>query len=411
MVTLSDCNAMDSRDPLAHARDRFVLPAEIVYLDGNSLGALPRSALPRVSRVVDIEWGRDLITSWNRHDWIGLPRRLGTRLAPLIGATPDEVIVADSTSVNLFKLAVAAIRLNAPRRVILTERSNFPTDLYVLQGLVALLGDVAELRMVARDEVVSAVDKDVALLALTHGDFRTGELHDMRSLTAKAHDAGALMLWDLSHSAGAMALSLGADGVDLAIGCGYKYLNGGPGAPAYLYVAQRHQREMRQPLTGWMGHASPFDFGVQYMPADGMTHLLCGTPPVVSMAAFEEGLKTFDGVDMRALRTKSMALGDLFIQLVAERCADAGFEVASPRSAEKRGSQVSLRLANGYAIMQALIEEKVIGDFRAPDILRFGFAPLYTRYADVWTAVEKLAAIMSSGKWRQDRFQTRAAVT
>ncbi len=410
-VAYADCAAMDSSDPLAPARARFFLPDDVIYLDGNSLGALPRNALSRVTRVVDSEWGKDLITSWNKNDWIGLPARLGARIAPLIGAAPDEVIVADSTSVNLFKLAAAAVRLKAPRRVILTEHSNFPTDLYVLQGLEELLGGAVELRMVERKELEAALTEDVALLALTHGDFRSGEIHDMRRLTRAAHAAGALTLWDLSHSAGAMAIHLDADEADLAIGCGYKYLNGGPGAPAYLFVAHRHQASLRQPLTGWMGHAAPFAFGERYRPAEGMLQMLCGTPAVLSMAAFEEGLKTFDGIDMAALRSKSMALGDLFIRLVEGRCANSGFEIASPREAKRRGSQVSLRHAQGYAIMQALIEQRVIGDFRSPDFLRFGFAPLYTRYIDVWNAIDRLASIMASETWRQERFQIRAAVT
>jgi kynureninase len=410
-IAYADCAALDSRDTLAHARGRFFVPDNVIYLDGNSLGALPRSTLPRLVQVVDREWGDDLIRSWNKNDWIGLPVRLGGHLAPLLGAEPGEVIVADSTSVNLFKLAAAAVRLMSPRRVILTERSNFPTDLYVLQGLEEMLNGAVTLRMVARDELEQSLDEDVALLALTHVDFRTGELHDMRRLTHAAHAAGALAIWDLSHSAGAMQLSLGADDVDLAIGCGYKYLNGGPGAPAYLFVARHHQAAFRQPLSGWMGHAAPFDFTDRYRPADGMASMLCGTPPVLSMAALEEGLKTFDGINMCRVREKSAALGDLFLSLAETRCADSGFGVASPRDSHSRGSQISLTHPEGYAIMQSLIEQGVVGDFRAPDILRFGFAPLYTRYVDVWNAVERLASIMAGETWRQERFHARAAVT
>jgi kynureninase len=407
----ADCEARDARDPLAFARARFVVPEKLIYLDGNSLGAVPVSAKDRLARLIAQEWGEDLITSWNKHDWIGMPQRLGARVAPLIGAAADEVIVADSTSVNLFKLAAGAVRLNAPRRVILTERSNFPTDLYVLQGLEELLGGAIELRMVARSELATALNADVALLMLTHTDFKTGEIHDMRALNAAAHKAGALTLWDLSHSAGAMELFLDRDEADLAIGCGYKYLNGGPGAPAYLYVAKRHQADLRQPLNGWMGHAAPFDFSERYRPADGMLRHLCGTQPVLSMAAFEEGLKTFDGVDMAALREKSKALGDLFLKLVEERCGGFGFEVACPRDGVKRGSQVSLRHKDGYAIMQALIANGVIGDFRAPDFIRFGFAPLYNRYVEIWDAVDRLATIMEKGIWREERFRNRLSVT
>jgi kynureninase len=321
------------------------------------------------------------------------------------------VIVADSTSVNLFKLAAAAVRMQAPRRVILTERSNFPTDLYVVQGLEQMLGGAVALRMVERKELETAFDNDVALLALTHTDYKTGVIHDMRALTTSAHKAGALALWDLSHSAGAMDLHLDADDVDLAIGCGYKYLNGGPGAPSYVYVARKHHAAIQQPLSGWMGHAAPFEFGEIYRPAAGMARMLCGTPPVLSMAAFEEGLKTFDGIDMHAVREKSMALGDLFLSLLDERCGNAGFDTACSRDSANRGSQVSFRHPEGYAIMQALIEQGVIGDFRAPDVLRFGFAPLYTRYVDVWNAVERLAAILASETWKQERFQIRAVVT
>jgi kynureninase len=407
----ADCEARDARDPLAFARARFVVPEKLIYLDGNSLGAVPAGAKDRLARLIAQEWGEDLITSWNRHDWIGMPTRLGARVAPLIGAHADEVIVADSTSVNLFKLAAGAVRLNAPRRVILTERSNFPTDLYVLQGLEDLLGGAIELRMVERSELVGALNADVALLMLTHTDFKTGVIHDMRALNAAAHKADALALWDLSHSAGAMELFLDRDEADLAIGCGYKYLNGGPGAPAYLYVAKRHQADLRQPLNGWMGHAAPFDFSERYRPADGMLRHLCGTQAVLSMAALEEGLKTFDGVDMGALREKSKALGDLFLQLVEERCGGFGFEVACPRDSAKRGSQVSLRHKDGYAIMQALIAGNVIGDFRAPDFIRFGFAPLYNRYVEIWDAVDRLVTIMGKGIWREERFQSRLSVT
>lgn len=406
-IARSDCAAMDARDPLAHARARFVVPEDIIYLDGNSLGMLPASAASRLAHVMMKEWGEDLITSWNKNDWIGMPARLGARIAPLIGAAPDEVIVADSTSANLFKLAAGAAHLQRPRRIVLTERSNFPTDLYVLQGLQAFLGGAIELHMVPREELAGALNKDVALLALTHTDYKTGAIHDMAALTAAAHKTGALALWDLSHSAGAMELFLDRDEADFAVGCGYKYLNGGPGAPAYLYVAKRHQAAFRQPLSGWMGHAAPFEFGEFYRPGEGMLRTLCGTQAVLSMAALEEGLKTFDGIDMRVIREKSKALGDLFLALVEQRCA--GFEIACPRAA--RGSQISLRHPEGYAIMQAIIEAKVIGDFRAPDYIRFGFAPLYNRYVEIWDAVDRLASIMERGTWREHRFQTRASVT
>ena len=405
------CLERDAQDPLAHARARFVIPDGIIYLDGNSLGCVPKATSARLAQLIGKEWGEDLITSWNKNDWIGLPGRAGARIAPLIGAEPDEVIVADSTSVNLFKLAAGAVKLRAPRRVVLTETRNFPTDLYVLQGLEDLLGGAIELHMVARDELLNALDKDVALLALTHTDYKTGAIHDMRALNEAAHEAGALTLWDLSHSAGAMELFLDRDEADLAIGCGYKYLNGGPGAPAYLYVAKRHQAALRQPLSGWMGHAAPFDFSEHFRPADGMLRHLCGTQAVLSMAALEEGVKTFDGIDMALVRAKSRALGDLFLDLVETRCGDFGFAIACARDGAQRGSQISLRHEDGYAIMQAMIAAGVIGDFRAPDFMRFGFAPLYNRYVEIFDAVDRLAAIMERGTWREERFEARAAVT
>ncbi len=410
-MTREDCLALDARDPLAFARARFVLPEGVIYLDGNSLGALPASAPARIADVVNREWGEDLIRSWNKNDWIGLPARLGARIAPLIGAGEDEVIVADSTSVNLFKLAAAAIRMKAPRRVILSEQGNFPTDLYVLQGLEQMMGGAIELKLVPREALIDSLDESVVLIALTHIHYKTGEIHDMAAISARAHAVGALALWDLSHSAGAVELSLDRDGADLAIGCGYKYLNGSPGAPAFLYAARRLQPHLHQPLSGWMGHAAPFEFSDRYRPADGVVRHLCGTPVVLGMAALEEGLNTFDGIDMGQVRAKAAALGDLFLSLIEEHCGEAGFAIACPREGMQRGSQVALRHPKGYAIMQALIADGVIGDFRAPDFLRFGLAPLYTRYADIWDAVDRLAQIMAAGRWRDERFHIRAAVT
>ena len=410
-ISRHSCEAMDHADPLAHARGRFILPKGMVYLDGNSLGALPASAHRRVSDVVVREWGSDLVRSWNTNGWITLPARIGRQIASLIGAEADEVIVADSTSANLFKLVAAAVLAQAPRCVVVSEQGNFPTDLYVLQGLEQLLGGKITLRLARRAEIVSALSGDVALVVLTHVHYKTGELHDMRALTKSAHDCGALMLWDLSHSAGAMDLFLNRDEVDLAVGCGYKYLNGGPGAPAFLYVARRHQERLCQPLSGWMGHAAPFDFIDDYTPASGIARYLCGTPAVLSMAALQEGVATFGDIAMTHVREKSKRLGDTFLALVEERCSEAGFEIACPRDAERRGSQVALRHRRGYEIVQALIARAVIGDFRAPDVLRFGFGPLYTRYVDVWDAVDRLSRIMLDGSWRDERYRIRAAVT
>jgi len=329
----------------------------------------------------------------------------------MIGAAVDEVIAADSTSVNLFKLAAGAVRVQRPRRVILTEPRNFPTDLYILQGLSAWLGDDVELRVVERTTIADALDEDVALLVLTHVHYKTGAVHDMASLTGRAHEVGALALWDLSHSAGALAVDLNGAGADLAVGCGYKFLNGGPGAPAFLYVARRWQDRITTPLSGWMGHAAPFDFRDDYQPAAGMARTLCGTPPVLALSALDSALSVFEGVAMADLRIKSMALGDLFLDLVEARLSDAGFKIVCPRDARARGSQVSLAHPEGYAIIQALIERDVVGDFRAPDILRFGLTPLYVGFADIWDAVDRMAAVMETGFWREPRFQVRAAVT
>ncbi|WP_335649357.1 kynureninase [Phenylobacterium sp.] len=406
------CAARDAADALSGRRDLFDLPDGVIYLDGNSLGALPRAVGPRLEAAVSQAWGKDLISSWNVHGWIDLPSRVGARLARLIGARPHEVIASDSTSVNLFKLAAAAVAMRKERSVIVTESGNFPTDLYILQGLRDLLGDdLISLRVVEPEQVAGALDEDVAAVVLTHVHYKSGRLHDMAAITQRAHEVGALALWDLSHSAGAVELDLNGCGVDLAVGCGYKYLNGGPGAPAFLYVAERHHDDLRSPLTGWMGHARPFEFVDTYEPGGGVLRGLCGTPPILGLTALDAALDVFDGVAMADLRAKSQALGDLFLHLVAGRCADAGLGLACPTDSALRGSQVSLSHPDGYAIVQALIERGVTGDFRAPDILRFGFAPLYVRFVDIWDAVEILRDVMASETWREPRFNLKAAVT
>jgi kynureninase len=408
--TRADAEALDAADDLAPLRGDFVLPEGVVYLDGNSLGALPRAAVERLRDVTEREWGHDLIRSWNANGWIDLPARVAEGFAPLVGAAPDEVVVADSTSVNLFKLLAGALRLRPGRRAILSEEGNFPTDLYVAQGLARLLGDV-ELRLVRREGLKEALREDVAVLLLTHVDFRTGEVHDMEALTRAAHDAGALALWDLAHSAGAVPVDLDGCGADLAVGCGYKYLNGGPGAPAFAFVARRHQAGFESPLSGWMGHADPFAFGPLYEPAPGISRLLCGTPPVLSLVALECGVETIARAGIDRLRRKSVALTELFVRLVEQECHGFGFALASPREAERRGSQVSLRHPEGHAIVQALIARGVVGDFRTPDILRFGFAPAYVRFVDAWDAVAALRAVMESREWARPAFQARGRVT
>lgn len=409
-LTRAACEALDSDDPLATRRDLFELPEGLIYLDGNSLGALPRNVGARLSHAVRDEWGRGLIRSWNTADWISLPARVGGKIARLIGAEADEVICADSTSVNIFKLAAAALMMRPGRKVILSEPGNFPTDLYVLQGLAQFAGDV-ELRTVPADQIAGALDDSIALLLLTQVHYKSGRLHDMAALTRQAHEVGALTLWDLSHSAGALAVDLNGANADLAVGCGYKYLNGGPGAPAFAYVARRHHEAFRSPLSGWMGHARPFEFVDDYEPGQGLARALCGTPPVLGMTGLDAALEAFDGVEMAQIRAKSMRMGDLFLELAEQRCAGHGFVIACPPDATKRGSQVALAHPDGYAIMQALIAREVIGDFRAPDILRFGFTPLYVRHVDVWDAVERLAQVMDSGEWREARFHQKAAVT
>ncbi len=406
-----DAAELDQRDPIAAARELFLLPPGLIYLDGNSLGPLPAAAPERIDEVVQKEWGSGLVRSWNDAGWIDLPERVAAKIAPLIGAAADEVMVADSTSVNLFKLLAAALRLRPGRRVVLSVLENFGSDLYVAQGLAHLLDGGVELRLVPSGEVAAALTADVAVLMLTHVDFRTGEMHDLTATTAAAHKAGALVLWDLAHSAGAVEVELDACGADFAVGCGYKYLNGGPGAPAFAFAAHRHHELLDSPLWGWMGHAAAFDFETSYEPAPGVKRLRVGTPPILSLAALECGVETIAGIGIERLRAKSVALTELFKTLVERECAGFGFELASPGEASRRGSQVSFRHPEGYAIMQALIAGGVVGDFRSPDILRFGLASAYIRFVDVWDAVAKLREIMETRAWDRAEFRARARVT
>ena len=411
LITRDSLAERDAEDPLARFRDAFALPAGVIYLDGNSLGALPRRTIARIERTVREEWGEGLIRSWNAHDWITMPARIGDKIARIIGADAGEVVAADSTSVDLFKLLAASLGLRPDRRVILTQDGNFPTDIYVAEGLIDLLGGGHELRRANEDAIAGAIDEDVAVVMLTHVDYLSGRMHDMTAITEAAHANGALMLWDLSHSAGAVPVDLNGAGADFAVGCGYKYLNGGPGAPAFLYVARRLHDAIRPPLSGWMGHAAPFAFDPGYRPAAGIARNLCGTPPVLGLAALEAGVELFLEADMDSVRRKSLALTDLFMALIEQECTAFGFAIASPRDGAARGSQVSLRHADGYPIVQALIDGGVIGDFRAPEFMRFGFAPLYLRYADVWDAVALLRRIMETGAWNRPGFRARAAVT
>lgn len=424
MTTRQDCEALDAQDPLAHLRKLFALPAGTIYLDGNSLGVLPAATAARLQDVVTREWGEDLITSWNKAGWMQRPQQVGDKIGRLIGARPGETLAADSTSINLYKVLSAALEIvkrdAAPgRRVIVSERQNFPTDLYIAESLAAQHG--FSLKLVEPDEIAAQIDERLAVLMLTQVNYRSGRVHDMAAVTRAAHAAGALTVWDLAHSAGAIPVDLNGAEADFAVGCGYKYLNGGPGAPAFLWVHRRHldrmdREQLWQPLSGWMGHAAPFEFGSAYRPAPGITRFACGTPSAIALAALDCGVETVLAAEplggMAALRRKSLALTNLFIRLVEARCAGHGLELVTPRDESIRGSQVSFaRAEGGYAIVQALIERGVIGDFRAPDVLRFGFTPLYLRFVDVWDAVEHLRDVLETAQWREARFNVKAAVT
>ena len=418
-----DARALDAADPLRSLRDQFSLPEGVIYLDGNSLGVLPKTAAARAQQVVTAEWGTDLIRSWNSAGWVTLSQRLGDKIAPLVGVGAGELLVGDSTSVNLYKVlsaALALVKADAPqRKLIVSERSNFPTDLYIAETLARELG--FGLKLIEADDLPAHLNDSLALLMLTHVNYRTGRMHDMNDVTRAAHAAGALVVWDLAHSAGAVPVNLTAADADFAVGCGYKYLNGGPGAPAFVWVHPKHTQRMdregaRQPLSGWFGHAAPFEFTPEFRPAAGIQRFACGTPALLSMSALECGLEVFGALDAHggfaALRKKSLALTELFIALVEARCGGHGLSLVTPRDTAQRGSQVSFAHADaGYPLMQALIARGVIGDFRAPDILRFGFTPLYTRFVDVWDAVAHLQQVLQSGEWREARFNQRAAVT
>jgi kynureninase len=417
-ITRDHCVALDARDRLAPLRGQFALPPGVIYLDGNSLGVLPHTTAQRVQQVVRDEWGSDLIRSWNSAGWITLAQRVGDKIARLVGAGPGELVAADSTSVNLFKVLSAALaiaRADGPeRRAIVSERSNFPTDLYIAEGLARERG--YELVLCGADEIEGLLDERVAVLMLTEVNYRTGRLHDMAALTTKAHAAGALTIWDLCHSAGALPVDLTRADADFAIGCGYKYLNGGPGAPAFVWAHPRHAERFWQPLSGWMGHAAPFEFSPDYRPAPGIARYLCGTPAVISLAALECGVDSVLAAEayggLPALREKSLALTNLFIELVESRCGGLGLTLVTPRDERLRGSQVCFAREEGaYALVQALIARGVIGDFRAPDIARFGFTPLYIGFTDVWDAVEHLRQVLERGEWCEARFNERAAVT
>ncbi len=426
MITQQDCTTLDAQDPLRDLRHQFTLPEGVIYLDGNSLGVLPNTAASRVAKAVTEEWGQGLIRSWNSAGWFDMPQRLGNKIAQLIGAGPGEVVATDTTSINLFKVLATALSIAAidtpERKVLVSERSNFPTDLYIAEALCKERG--LQLVLVDAQHVAAALTPDVAVLMLTHVNYRTGAMFNMQDVTATAHAAGVLCVWDLAHSAGAVPVDLGHAQADFAVGCGYKYLNGGPGAPAFVWVHPKHAaRDVWQPLAGWWGHSAPFAFTPDYQPAAGINRYLCGTQPVLNMIALDCGLDTVLAAEplggMAALRIKSLELTDLFIKLVEARCAGHGLGLATPREHAERGSQVCLTRSEGaYAIMQALIARGVIGDFRAGsgdgmhlDILRFGFTPLYIGFEDVWNAVELLRQVLESGEWKTPEFNQKSAVT
>lgn len=409
---LAAINAMDAADPLRPMRDRFILPEGVIYLDGNSLGAASPSAFAELQKASAQEWAQDLIRSWNTAGWFDLPTRLGDRVGRLIGAAAGQTVVCDTTSINIYKALHAAMALRPERSVLVAEAGSFPTDLYVAEGVASTIpGAILRLEGVDAPTIEELIGEDVAAVLINHVNYKTGELRDMAALTRRIHAAGAIAVWDLCHSAGALPVDLDGAAADFAVGCTYKYLNGGPGSPAFVYAAARHHQAIRQPLSGWWGHARPFAFETNYAAGSGIRRFLCGTQPVLSLRALEGALALWDEVDMAVLRDKSVALADLFIELVEAKCGSYGVRLESPRDGARRGSQVSFAHEHGYAIMQALIERGVIGDFRAPSTMRFGFTPLYTSFRDVWDAVVVLEEILREGTWRDERFAVRAAVT
>lgn len=409
----SACQQADGRDPTGHLREMFVLPEGIIYLDGNSLGPAPKTSIAAIEHLVEHEWAQGLIRSWNEAGWFQMPTALGDRLGEILGAGKGQTLVCDTTSINLYKVLHAALTLRPDRKIIVSEADSFPTDLYVLEGVVASLPHDYRVKLISRDarDLDQALDENTAIVLLSHVNYRTGELLDLRAITERAHAVGALVVWDLCHSVGVVPLALDTDGADFAIGCTYKYLNGGPGAPAFLYVAKRHIGQSRQPLQGWWGHAEPFAFDPCFKPDPGIKKFLCGTQPIISMKGVQAALEHCRQSDIDALRSKSLALTDLFMALVDQRCKEFNLMIATPRSQGLRGSQVSIEFAEGYPVVRAMIAQGVIGDFRAPNIMRFGFAPSYIRFVDVWDAVETLRQCLVAKVWQDARYSQKTAVT
>jgi kynureninase len=410
-ITRHTCQNLDANDPLNHFRDRYHLPKGKIYLDGNSLGLMAKSVPARVTDAVTRQWAEDLITSWNRNNWFTMPRTMGNKIARLVGGGTDNVIVADTISINLFKLLTAAITLRKDRKIILSDTGNFPSDLYVAQGLNQFLADGHVLKTVAPEDVIAAISKDVAVVMVTEVDYRTARRHDMKALIAKAHTMGALVIWDLSHSAGAIPVDLMGDDADFAVGCTYKYINGGPGSQAFLFVHPRHHQTAMPALVGWWGHESKFAFDLEWKAAAGVARQQCGTQAMLSMIALDAALDEWADVDMQALQKKSWSLCQTFIDLVEANCAEHGVKIAGPRNMVERGSHVSFHHPEGYAVMQALIAKGAIGDFRAPDMMRFGFAPLYNSHVEVFEAVAILAEILDKKLWDKPEFKTKKIAT
>jgi kynureninase len=405
------CVARDASDPLRDLRDRFSIPDGVIYLDGNSLGPLPRAARAVFDRTIEQEWGRDLIGSWNSAGWFDMPLRIGDRVGTLLGAAAGQTVVCDTTSINLFKAVHAAMGLRGERDVVIAEAESFPTDLYIIEGAIKSAGRPMQRRLIGADgsSLEALLDQRVAVVVLSHVNYRTGELWDIEATTRKIHDAGALVVWDVCHSIGVIEIGFDRYGVDFAVGCTYKYLNGGPGSPAFIAVAKAHQAAATHPLSGWWGHTAPFAFDRDFRPDAGIKRFLCGTPPIISLRGVDIALDAMAGLELAALRQKSLALTELFIARVAALSTD--LEIVTPREAARRGSQVSIAFDRGYAVVQAMIERGVIGDFRAPDIMRFGFAPLYVRFSDVWDAAEILAQCVQAEVWNDPRYTKKHAVT
>jgi kynureninase len=410
-ITRNTALTLDARDPLRHFRDRYHLPKDKIYLDGNSLGPMAKSVAARVTDAVNRQWAEDLITSWNRNNWFTLPRSMGNKIARLVGGGTDNVIVADTISINLFKLLTGALALRRDRKIILSDTGNFPSDLYVAQGLNEFLKDGHSLKTVAPEAVMDAITEDVAVVMVTEVDYRTARRHDMKAVIARAHAMGALVIWDLSHSVGAIPVDLLGDDTDFAVGCTYKYVNGGPGAQAFVFVHPRHHTTAMPALVGWWGHENPFAFDREWKAAEGLVRQQCGTQAILSLVALDAALDEWADVDMLAVEKKSHSLCQLFVDLVETSSSTYGLKLAGPRAMHSRGSHVSFHCDNGYAVMQALIAAGVVGDFRAPDLIRFGFAPLYNSHAEVFDAAAKLAQILEHRLWDTPEFTTRKKVT